>query len=388
MSYLTRAVWIVSIISLLTDTASEMLYPVMPVYLRSIGFSIVLIGILEGFAEATAGLSKGFFGSWSDALGRRVPFVKLGYALSALSKPMMAMFIQPAWIFVARTMDRFGKGIRTAPRDAILAAESRPDTRARVFGFHRSMDTIGAVAGPLIALLYLHFHPGDYRTLFFIAFAPGLLAVLTTFLLRERPVTMSDAARTNPFAFLNYWRIAPASYKKLAAGLLFFALFNSSDVFLLLKAKESGLDDQSVIGHYILFNLSYVLSAFPLGMLADRLGYKRILLTGLLVFSVVYAGLATLSGTWVTVLFILYGFYWGATEGISRAWISTISDQRYTATALGNFAGMQSLCSLVASSLTGVLWFSFGGSATFLVTAGATVVAAIYLAFIPGPEIK
>ncbi len=388
MSYLTRAVWIVSIISLLTDTASEMLYPVMPVYLRSIGFSIVLIGILEGFAEATAGLSKGFFGSWSDAIGRRVPFVRMGYALSALSKPMMAMFIHPAWIFIARSMDRFGKGIRNAPRDAILAAESRPDTRARVFGFHRSMDTIGAVAGPVIALLYLHFHPGDYRTLFFIAFAPGLLAVLTTFLLRERPAPPTDAPPTDTFSFLNYWRTAPVSYKKLAAGLLFFALFNSSDVFLLLKAKESGLDDQSVIAHYILFNLSYVLSAFPLGMLADRLGYKRILLAGLLVFAVVYAGLATLSGSWVTVLFILYGFYWGATEGISRAWISGITEKRYTATALGNFSGMQSLCSLVASSLTGVLWFSFGGSATFLVTAGATVAAVIYLSFIPGPEIK
>jgi len=388
VSYLTRAVWIVSIISLLTDTASEMLYPVMPVYLRSIGFSIVLIGILEGFAEATAGLSKGFFGSWSDAIGRRVPFVRMGYALSALSKPMMAMFIHPAWIFIARSMDRFGKGIRNAPRDAILAAESRPDTRARVFGFHRSMDTIGAVAGPVIALLYLHFHPGDYRTLFFIAFAPGLLAVLTTFLLRERPAPPTDAPPTDIFSFLNYWRTAPVSYKKLAAGLLFFALFNSSDVFLLLKAKESGLDDQSVIAHYILFNLSYVLSAFPLGMLADRLGYKRILLAGLLVFAVVYAGLATLSGSWVTVLFILYGFYWGATEGISRAWISGITEKRYTATALGNFSGMQSLCSLVASSLTGVLWFSFGGSATFLVTAGATVAAVIYLSFIPGPEIK
>ncbi|MFM8348168.1 MAG: MFS transporter [Bacteroidota bacterium] len=388
MTYLTRTVWIVSVVSLLTDTASEMLYPVMPVYLRSIGFSVVLIGVLEGIAEATAGLSKGFFGSWSDSAGQRVPFVRIGYLLSTLSRPLMAVFIQPVWIFFARTMDRFGKGIRTAPRDAILAAESRPESRARVFGFHRSMDTIGAVAGPALALLYLNFYPGDYRTLFFIAFIPGLLAVLTTLLLREHPLTATNAARTNPFAFLSYWKIAPASYKKLAGGLLFFALFNSSDVFLLLKAKESGLDDRAVIGLYILFNLSYVLSAFPMGILADRMGYKRILLFGLLMFAIVYAGLALLSGIWVTVLFILYGMYWGATEGISRAWIATVAEQRHTATAIGNFAGMQSLCSLVASSLTGVLWVSFGGSITFLVTAAATIGAAIYLIFIPGPEIK
>jgi len=388
LKYLTRTIWIVSVISLLTDVASEMLYPVMPVYLQSIGFSVVLIGVLEGFAEAAAGLSKGFFGTWSDRLGRRVPFVQAGYLLSTLAKPMMAMFIHPVWIFLARTMDRFGKGIRTAPRDAILAAESSPETRARVFGFHRSMDTIGAVAGPALALLYLHYHPGEYRTLFFIAFAPALLAVGVSLLLRERTITASSNRGTSPFSFLGYWRIAPVGYRKLAIGLLFFALFNSSDMFLLLKAKESGMDDQAVIGAYILFNLAYVLSAFPMGVLADRIGYKNILLTGLVIFAVVYAGMATMSGPWIIAFLILYGTYWGATEGVSRAWISGITDKQHTATALGNFAGMQSLCSLAASSITGAIWYTFGGDAAFLLTAFATVAAVIYLAFIPAPEIN
>ncbi|MBK5194320.1 MAG: MFS transporter, partial [Flavobacteriaceae bacterium] len=148
MKYITKTVWILSIVSLFTDTASEMLYPIMPIYLKSIGFSIVLIGILEGFAEATAGLSKGYFGKLSDNSGKRVPFVQVGYMLSAISKPMMAVFIFPIWIFFARTIDRLGKGIRTGARDAILSDEATPETKGKVFGFHRSLDTFGAVLGP------------------------------------------------------------------------------------------------------------------------------------------------------------------------------------------------------------------------------------------------
>jgi sugar phosphate permease len=161
--------------------ASEMLYPVMPVYLKSIGFSILLIGVLEGVAEATAGLSKGYFGKLSDNSGKRVPFVQIGYAFSAISKPMMALFIYPLWIFFARTVDRFGKGIRTGARDAILSDEATPGTKGRIFGFHRSMDTLGAVLGPSLALVYLYFYPKDYKTLFYIAFLPGCLAVVTSF---------------------------------------------------------------------------------------------------------------------------------------------------------------------------------------------------------------
>lgn len=151
---ITRTVWVLSLVSLFTDTASEMLYPVMPIYLKTIGFSIVLIGVLEGFAEALAGLSKGYFGQLSDNSGKRVPFVQLGYALSTISKPMMAIFTFPLWIFFARAIDRLGKGIRTGARDAILSDEATPQTKGKIFGFHRSMDTLGAVIGPALALLY------------------------------------------------------------------------------------------------------------------------------------------------------------------------------------------------------------------------------------------
>ena len=188
MKYISRTVWILSLVSLFTDTASEMLYPILPIYLKSIGFSIVLIGLLEGVAEATAGLSKGYFGKLSDVSAKRVPFVQIGYAFSAVSKPMMAFFVFPLWIFFARTIDRFGKGIRTGARDAILSEEATAETKGKVFGFHRSMDTLGAVLGPSLALLYLYFYPEDYKILFFIAFIPGLLAVLASFLFKEKKV--------------------------------------------------------------------------------------------------------------------------------------------------------------------------------------------------------
>ena len=183
---LTRTIWLLSIVSLFTDMASEMLYPVMPVFLRSIGFSFLLIGILEGVAEATAGISKSYFGRISDNIGRRLPFVQLGYFLSAVSKPMMAAFIYPLWIFFARTLDRFGKGIRTAARDAMLSDESSVENRGSVFGFHRSMDTSGAVLGPAVALIFLYFYPGRYQLLFLLAFIPGILAVISTLLLKEK----------------------------------------------------------------------------------------------------------------------------------------------------------------------------------------------------------
>jgi sugar phosphate permease len=185
MKYITRTVWTLSLVSLFTDTASEMLYPIMPIYLKTIGFSIVLIGVLEGFAEATAGLSKGYFGKLSDNSGKRIPFVQIGYSLSAISKPMMAFFVFPLWVFFSRTIDRLGKGIRTGARDAILSDEATPATKGKVFGFHRSMDTFGAVLGPSLALLYLYYFPQDYKTLFFIAFIPGVLAVLASFLLNH-----------------------------------------------------------------------------------------------------------------------------------------------------------------------------------------------------------
>ncbi|MCS7035193.1 MAG: MFS transporter [Saprospiraceae bacterium] len=383
-AYLTRNVWVLSLVSLFTDVASEMLYPVMPLFLRSIGFSMLIIGVLEGVAEAVAGLSKGYFGRWSDHSARRLPFVQLGYALSAVAKPMLAVFSWVWWIFLARMLERLGKGLRTGARDALLSDEATPATKGRVFGFHRGMDTLGAVIGPALALLYLSMYPEDYRTLFLIAFVPGAIAVFATFLVRERVRTERPASRFSKWnftAFAAYWREGPAAYRRLTGGLLVFALFNSSDVFLLLKAKETGLSDTGVVGVYIFYNLVYALAAFPMGMLADRLGMRRVLVGGLLLFAAVYAGMGLASKGWmIGVLFFLYGIYAAATEGVAKAWISNISARQDTATAIGTFTAFQSIAALAASSLTGFLWYQFGPLVAFSVSAAVAAGVGVYLA--------
>lgn len=381
MKKISKTVLTLSLVSLFTDTASEMLYPILPIYLKTIGFSIVLIGILEGIAEAVAGLSKGYFGKRSDLSGKRVPFVQVGYALSAISKPMMAVFIFPLWIFLARTIDRLGKGIRTGARDAMLSDEATPMTKGRIFGFHRAMDTFGAVLGPLLALLYLHFYPEDYKTLFYIAFLPGVLAIITTLILKDKnPHRLVKPVKTPFFSFLYYWKQSTPQYRKLVIGLLVFALFNSSDIFLLLMAKEAGLNDSAVIGVYIFYNLVYALFAYPLGIWADRIGLRRMYLFGLAIFAIVYFGMAATTSVYLIAgLFFLYGIYGAATEGISKAWISNITDNKETATAIGTYTAFQSICALMASTLAGLLWLRFGAPVTFLITGIATIGIMLYI---------
>ena len=378
---ITRNILVLSFVSLFTDVASEMLYPVIPIYLKTIGFSIVLIGVLEGFAEATAGLSKGYFGNLSDNTGKRLPFVQIGYLFSAVSKPMMALFTYPLWVFLARTIDRLGKRVRTGARDALLSDEATPETKGRVFGFHRSMDTLGAVLGPLLALVYLTYRPNDYKTLFYIAFFPGVISIVFTFLIKEKQkVQTVQKPKTGLLDFVKYWKASPTTYRKLVTALLVFTLFNSSDVFLLLKIKESGLNDTVVIGTYIFYNLIYAISSYPLGALADRIGMKKILVSGLILFAIVYVGMAYAESQLVfLVLFFLYGIYAAATEGIAKAWITNICQKNNTATAIGTYTAFQSLATLLASSFAGLIWFYVGSSAMFLLSGMMALVVAIYI---------
>jgi MFS family permease len=381
LKILTRNIWILSLVSLFTDVASEMLYPVMPIYLKTIGFSVVLIGVLEGFAEAMAGLSKGYFGNLSDNIGKRLPFVQIGYALSAISKPMMAIFIYPLWVFFARTSDRLGKGIRTAARDALLSDESTAETKGRVFGFHRAMDTFGAVLGPLLALLYLIYRPDDYKTLFLIAFVPGVLAIAFTFLIKEKKhEQLLVRKKTGFWDFLKYWKAGSPAYRKLVGALLFFALFNSSDIFLLLKIKEAGYSDSWVIGIYIFYNLVYAICSYPLGHAADKFGMKRVFVFGLILFAVVYGGMVFATNKFIFLgLFFIYGVYAAATEGVAKAWISNSCEKKDTATAIGTYTSFQSIATLLASSLCGFIWFKFGAALAFSITAIATITVIIFI---------
>jgi MFS family permease len=381
MKYITRSIFILSLVSLFTDTASEMLYPIMPLYLKSIGFSVVLIGVLEGFAEALAGLSKGYFGKLSDQSKKRLPFVQIGYTLSAITKPMMAFSVLPLWIFFTRSIDRLGKGVRSAARDAMLSDASDVNNKAKVFGFHRSMDTLGAVIGPLIALTYLYYYPNQYIYLFYIAFIPGILAVLSTLILKEKNnVIESKKYDYNFFSFFTYWKTSNVTYKKLIVALLLFALVNSSDIFLLLKAKESGISDMYLIGIYIFYNLIYALFAFPLGVLADKIGMKKILVFGLFIFSLSYylIGISTDIMHFIAV-FLLYGIYAAATEGISKAWISNVVSKNETATAIGLYTSFQSIATMLASTLTGLIWYNFGSSTAFTITSISTLFIALFI---------
>jgi MFS family permease len=384
---INRTVWILSLVSLFADVASEMLYPIVPVYLKEIGFSVLLIGVLEGFVNFVAGLSKGYFGKLSDEKGLRLPFVKWGYFLSALSKPMMAFFIYPLWIFVARTVDRLGKGLRTAPRDALLSQNATKETKARVFGFHRGMDTLGAAIGPALALLFLIFYPKHYKEIFLLAFVPGLVSVLLVFLLKEKRQPVSTLGKGNFFSFFSYWKIASVSYKKVVGGLLFFALFNSADVFLLLKTKEVTGSDEWTIGVYILYNIVFALASYPLGALADRIGIKKVFFGGLLMFALVYFlfGISN-SVTLIFIAFFLYGIYAAATEGITKAWITNMAHTTNTATAIGFYTSCESICALLASIIAGLVWTEVGSSVTFFVTgAVALIVAGYFIIYVRRP---
>ncbi|HXH17596.1 MAG TPA: MFS transporter [Chitinophagales bacterium] len=385
MPILSRTIWILALVSLFTDLASEMLYPVMPVYLKSIGFSVLLIGMLEGIAEAAAGLSKGYFGDLSDRTGRRLPFIRAGYALSAVAKPLLAFFTNAWWVFLMRTAERFGKGLRTAARDAMLSDEATHETKGRVFGFHRTMDTLGAFLGPGAALLFLHFCPQQYKTLFLVAFIPGVAAIALTFLLREKSNRRHHSERGHLpgnlsfISFVRFWSRSPAAYKKLTAGLLAFALFNSSDVFLLLKVKEAGMNDTCVIGAYIFYNLVYAAAAYPLGHLGDRIGLRTVFITGLFLFAAVYGGMAFSSSLPVFfALFFIYGIYAAATEGIAKAWITNIVSHDQTATAIGTYTAFQSICTMVASTLAGMIWHTLGAPVTFVLSATAAAAVGFY----------
>ena len=389
---LTRTILLVSIISLFNDIASEMLYPVLPVYLRSIGFSVMLIGILEGIAEAAAGLSKGYFGQLSDVRQKRAPFVRWGYTFSAISKPMMAIWTFPLWIFFTRTLDRFSKGIRTGARDAMLSHETTPEHKGMVFGFHRGVDTVGAAIGPVLALIFLYFYPHHYKMLFFIAFFPGIIAVSISLFLNDKKNGSSAQESTIPpvplkkigfLSYLKYWNKASPGFRYLVTGLLVFTLFNSSDIFLLLALKNRQMTDTQMIGFYIFYNLVYALLSFPAGIIADRIGLRTILVFGLIMFAVVYffMGFAT---TFLAfgVLFVLYSVYTASTEGISKALITNLAEKSETATAIGFYDSCVSICTMIASSIAGVFWFTLGPQWMFVISGVGAFCVAMYLAIV------
>jgi len=379
-SAISRQVIILGFISLFTDFASEMLYPVMPIFLASyIGASMAVIGLIEGIAEVTAGFLKGFFGALSDKMGKRSIFVLIGYGLSAIVKPLPGIFPHLGTVISARVADRIGKGIRTAPRDALLGAYSNSENSGAVFGFHRGMDTLGAVAGPLCAIALLAFYPGNYTLIFILAFIPSVIAIIFALRVKEARVVKEVKQK---YSIREFWGSAHREYKILLTLFTIFSLANSSDVFLILKSRDIAKTDTTAILGYVFYNIIYALSSYPIGIVADRVGKRKVFIFGLYIFSIVYLGFALNDSFYfMWLLFTLYGIYASSTEGVSKAWISDMVEFKYRGTAIGLFTGLTSLSVMLGSVFAGILWDKFGAQVPFLISALLSAFTATFLLF-------
>ncbi|MGE5612364.1 MAG: MFS transporter [Bacillota bacterium] len=378
---ITRNVVILGWVSLLTDLASEMLYPVMPLFLMGLpGGSPLLLGWIDGLAEGVSSGLRWLGGALSDRFQHRKPFVATGYAISAFSKPIMGLAaVVLGWplFLVGRIADRFGKSIRTSARDALIADSTDPTYRGVAFGLHRAMDTTGAIIGPLLALgiVVLWVGPGfafssrwgsgqggmgqfqnlPLMWLFFIALVPGLFSVLLTILgVREiRPQRASSQAGSPPTLLQAY----PWPFWHLILANAVFSLGNSSDSFLILRSSQMGLSFGYIILAFALYNAVYALASVPLGKLSDLIGRKPVIISGWITYALVYAGFAVFRWPWAPlILFGIYGLYQAFTEGVTKAMISDLVPSHQRAGAIGLFYTVSGLGQLLASVLAGLLW--------------------------------
>ena len=390
-----RQVILLGLISLFTDMASEMLYPITPIFLSGVlGTSMALIGLIEGLAELTAGLLKGYFGFLSDKIGKRSIFVITGYSLSALSKPLPGLIPNTVIVFISRIADRTGKGIRTAPRDALLAGYADKNNKGAIFGFHRGMDTLGAVIGPLIGLFLLSSYSYNFRIVFLFALIPSLAAVVVTFLIKDKKKEYSEvnkqvevSAVKERITKFSFWKESPHNYKVLTIIFTMFSLVNSSDVFLILRSKDISHSTITAILVYVFYNLIYALVSYPAGLFSDKFGKRNALIIGLLIFSGVYFGFGLSTGTEIIwVLFFLYGIYAAFSEGIVKAWVSEIVPDKKRASAIGLLTMLSSFAIMAGSLVTGILWDAFGPAIPFIVSGIISFIAAILLYFLNKTE--
>ncbi len=363
------------LVSFLADFSSEIAYPLFPIFVTTVlGAPVAVLGLIEGVAEATASMAKYPFGQAADYTGRRRPFVLAGYALGALGKLVIALAYAWPMALAGRFTDRLGKGVRTAPRDDLIAANTQPGQQGLAFGLHRSLDTLGAVVGPLVALALVQANV-PLRWIFAIAVVPGLLSVLAiVFFVRER---REQPRRT---AFQLALPASPA-FRWLLCGSLLFAVGNSSDMFILLKAQDAGVTTAGIILLYVLYNVTYSAASLPLGGLSDRVGQFPLVTAGYALFATVYIGFAAADSGWALAgLFALYGLYIAATEGTSKALIGRAIPTGERASALGLYYTATGLASFAASTVGGALWSAVGPWATFAWgAAAATAAAAIML---------
>jgi MFS family permease len=388
---LTPNVLRLGIVSFFADVSSEMLYPLMPLFLTSVlGAPVAAVGLIEGAAEAVASLLKTVSGRIADRTGRRVELVFGGYSLSALAKPLIALANTWPLVLLARLVDRTGKGFRGSPRDAIIADSVDSDACGSAFGWHRAMDTMGAVVGPLLALWLVALANGNLRTVIWLAAVPGVfgaLLVLTVHDPNRKKARAHAAARkvTGTVGQRLRWSAVPHRFKLYLAAWLPFVLVNSSDVFLILRARQLGFSTTGVVLVYTLYNFIYGAASVPFGHLSDRIGRRRVLIGGLLVFAAVYAGFAVATAAWhVVVLFAVYGLYIAATDGVGKAFAVDLVPPDMRATSIGLLGTLTGVTTLVASAGAGVLWDVVGPWAPFALGVAGAAMSAVLFGSIPG----
>ena len=376
---LPRNVVVLSWVSFFQDAASEMLYPVMPLFLTSVlGAPVAVVGLVEGLGEAAASVMKIVSGRLADVRKRR-PLVAFGYGLSSLAKPLIGFAQIWPFVLIARVVDRTGKGIRTSPRDALIADDTPPHLRGRAFGFHRAADTAGAVCGPLIGLgVYelLGGHTSDIRPLFFVAFIPAIISVALVVLVREAKTQPAAQPELRPEPLHAEY---PRQFWRVLTFLTVFGVVNFSDAFLILRAKALGLGFVAIIGAYVLYNLTYASLSYPAGRLSDRIPRRIIFATGLAVFAAAYLGLGvvTTSG-WVWPLLAVYGAFTALTDGVGKAWITDLPPPDRHGSGLGLYQGVIGAGSLVAGIWAGLAWHG-NGRIPLIISGTVVAVLAIVL---------
>jgi len=381
LSQIPTSIWILGFVSLLMDISSEMIHSLLPMFMvTTLGVSVFAVGMIEGVAEATGLMVKVFSGILSDYLGKRKGLALFGYALSALTKPLFAIAPSVGFVFTARLLDRIGKGVRGAPRDALIADISPLHLRGASFGLRQSLDTVGAFLGPLLAVGLMILWSNDFRAIFWVAVIPGLLAVACLLFGVHEPSNQQSVKRSNPISKENLKQLRANYWWVVAIGSL-FTLSRFSEAFLVLRAQQGGIPMALVPLVMVAMNLIYALSAYPFGKLSDRMSHTKLLALGLVILITADLVLA-INDHWQVVLIgvALWGIHLGMTQGLLARMVADNAPADLRGTAYGFFNLMSGIALLIASGVAGVLWDQFGPAFTFYAGAGFAVITLIGLA--------
>lgn len=358
---LTRNIIIVGFVSLFTDLSSQMVFPLIPLYLISLGAGAWVVGLVEGAAETTASLLKVVSGYWSDKIKRRKPFVFAGYGLSSITKPLFALTASWPFILLVRVVERIGKGFRDAPRDAIVAESADVSIRGKAYGFQRAMDGLGSVLGAVLAFLLLPIL--WYNNMFLVAFIPGIIAVLCVLFIKEKKRIDKPMKKST---FKVSMKQLPWNLKLFIVVSTIFALGNFGYAFLLLKAKNIGLTDENSILLYVLFYAVYTLFTIPAGMASDKIGRKPVLMFGYMLFAILSLALLFTSQFYLLIIiFFIYGIFFALIDGVQRAFVVDLAPSELKGTALGTFHTATGLVALPGGFLMGLLWDHISPEWTF-----------------------